>query len=223
MLKFSDHTSNTLKERMSFLDKEVKASYPIEEFFAKGIKNHTCIDLGANIGCFARYAALFFSKVWAFEASHSNFDLTKRILTINNIGNVEIFNLAAWSESGKELKITKPKFAAGDFSGDASLVYEPKNEEFENVTTISLEDIFKLVKTDYIDYLKIDIEGSEYETLLNKDLSNIGVIVGEIHMHPTIPFNEAREMLMQHIRKYFNVLWEAPNNFIAISKEIKAK
>jgi FkbM family methyltransferase len=225
MLSFSDQINGeALKAQINKLDNEVKSAYPITHFFTLGVKNDVCVDLGANVGSFIRYAAPHFKKVYGFEASMTTFSLAKRILQVNKITNAEIYNLASWSKSDEVLKVVKPNYTTTTESKDASVVYQPLDEEFENVTTISLKDIFKLVGTDYIDYLKIDIEGSEYETLLNNDLSNIGVIVGEIHMHPTMPFDGedgSREMLMKHIKTYFNVLWEAPNNFIAMTKGIK--
>ena len=225
MLTFSDQSdSESIKKTIQSLHKEVVASYPITPLFDKGIKNKTCVDLGSNIGIFTAYAAAYFEKVWAFEASETTFALSNRFLKANNVSNANVYNLAVWSKSEETLKVVKPSYASTTESKDASVVYQAKDEEFELVKTISLADIFKLANVDYIDYLKVDIEGAEYETLLNHDLSNIGVIVGEIHSHPTMPFdgeNGSRSLLLNHVKKKFDILWEAPNNFICISKEIK--
>jgi len=225
MLTFSDQSdSESIKKTIEFLHKEVLASYPITPFLNKGVKNKTCVDLGSNIGVFTAYAATHFEKVLAFEASETTFALSNRFLKVNNVSNAKVYNLAAWSKSDETLKVVKPSLASTTESTGASVVYQAKDEEFELVKTISLADIFKLANVDYIDYLKIDIEGAEYETLLNHDLSNIGVIVGEIHSHPTMPFDGedgSRNLLMNHVKKKFDILWEAPNNFISISKEIK--
>ena len=90
-------------------------------------------------------------------------------------------------------------------SGNASTVYSSSEENYELVTTVSLEKIFELCETDFIDYLKIDCEGSEYDILLGKDLSNVGIIVGEIHKHPSKDFDIARQELLDHLSDGFKV------------------
>jgi phosphosulfolactate synthase (CoM biosynthesis protein A) len=46
--------------------------------------------------------------------------------------------------------------------------------------TISLEDIVER-SGDYVDYMKIDCENSEYHLLMNKDLSKIKYMSIELH------------------------------------------
>ena len=102
-------------------------------------------------------------------------------------------------------------------SGNASTVYSSSEENYELVTTVSLEKIFELCETDFIDYLKIDCEGSEYDILLGKDLSNISIIVGEIHKHPSKDFDIARKELLDHLSDGFKVS-ARKHNFFAVNK-----
>ena len=50
-----------------------------------------------------------------------------------------------------------------------------------SVLTISLEGIFELLNIDRINYLKLDIEGSEFNFLHKKDLRRVDIISLEIH------------------------------------------
>lgn len=84
----------------------------------------------------------------------------------------------------------------------------------QHVMTISFEDIFKFLNVDYINYLKVDIEGAEYAFLLGKDLSRVDVIGIEIHAKRG--YIEQVNKLMAHIRKthVFTKPWyngEIPN------------
>ena len=43
----------------------------------------------------------------------------------------------------------------------------------QKVKSISLDNVFKLLKLEKIDFLKVDIEGAEYDFLINKNLHNV--------------------------------------------------
>ena len=73
---------------------------------------------------------------------------------------------------------------SGNFS-ITGFVYEHNQhgwggDEYEEVTTISLETILEMVGGE-IGLLKIDIEGAEQDVLYGKDLSKIKYITGEFH------------------------------------------
>ena len=141
------------------------------------------VDLGANSGLFELKAHDKFKNIYYFEASHNNFiEATRNILDpVNKIDNCFGFNLAVAEETGKLIKIFGT--TTGDRGSNTILsdVEHSNNDDYHHILSISFNDIFKLIGADKIDYLKMDIEGAEYEVLMNADLKNVEYICIEIH------------------------------------------
>tara|TARA_R110002020_G_scaffold181520_1_gene376572 strand:+ start:14600 stop:15337 length:738 start_codon:yes stop_codon:yes gene_type:complete len=183
---------------------EVAASYPIDrvEETIPEFKRNVAVDLGANIGLFSINAAATFKHVYAFEAVPFLASIASHKLNIQHgFDNVIVNRLAASDKTGEIIKIYKSK---SGHPGD-NTVFDTDDmnlSEYDYCLTISLEDIFRLIDHDYIDYMKIDIEGSEYPFLMNKDLSNIGVIAMEIHEYHDDP--TAMKKLQDHMSQYMH-------------------
>lgn len=180
------------------------------------------VDLGMNVGCFSVYASPFFENVYAYEACSVTHEIAKENLKTHNIKNVKSYNMAAHATSGKELEIYKH---SSNLSGDTSLINSDQHtgDALETVTTISLEDIYKHNEIDYIDYLKVDIEGSEYSFLMNKDLSKINFMAMEEHSGYLAPGMLAD--LHTYLDKFFNLKGWTDNGVIRLyeSKTIEFK
>jgi len=69
--------------------------------------------------------------------------------------------------------------------------------------TIDLDKIYEENKFDYIDYMKVDCEGSEYDFLMNKDLSRINFLV--IELHDGFLGKEKADQLLRYIDKFFKL------------------
>lgn len=130
------------------------------------------IDIGANVGWFSKLAAEHFSttNILAYELVEKNY---KNCVELNRphpnvhaynkavIGNNDIVSifLHSHNEGGH-----KPLF-----KGNSSYISEERfDSDNKNIITdlppqISFERIIKKHQVDYIDFLKVDCEGSEYE------------------------------------------------------------
>ena len=221
MLQFFKDDESQFAEMTSQIRSDVIMSYPVMgiEKTVPNFKFRTAVDLGSNIGFWSIEASRVFNKVHSFEAV--NFlDTVARHQAYAVMGRENIFfhNLAASNKSGDIVKIYKSK---NEHIGDSSIILtEDSSSEYEHTMTICLEDIYKLIDVDYIDYLKVDIEGSEYDLLMNKDLSNIGILAMEVHELPND--KNARENLFNHLSNYF-VAWKPPingavHNIVCINK-----
>lgn len=170
--------------------------------YLKNLKNPLVIDVGANIGGYAKdvFEANISSFVYAFEPH----PITFRKLN-NNIANEKLktFNLGLGNEKGK---LELFDYKDNDGSAHASLYKEVitdlhrKGVVSHTVEVVKLDDFFMEYKIDTIDLLKIDTEGNEYNVLLGAEKYLTEKKIKAIHFE----FNE-----MNIISKiYFKNFWD---------------
>ena len=170
----------------SFIMNEARYNVPEE------CKGGLCVDAGCNIGDFEMNHNTRFDKYVCFDVFQENIE--ECIKNTKDLGiEIEVNKLAVWSQSDTFINVlayepwdTKNLQHFGN-SGNVGCVEwkGPKGEGWTSdntidlVRTISIETIIEQYGP--INLLKVDVEGSEYEFLLGKDLSKINYIVGEFH------------------------------------------
>jgi len=125
------------------------------------------LDIGAHIGLFAACAATLTGskgKVYAFEPSADTNDLLTKTISINHFENIiEPHKEAMGAVSGKTT------FYVSDVKGDNSnsLVSYKADRPLQGmqVDMISIDDFVKNRKLLSLAFIKIDVEGAEYDTL----------------------------------------------------------
>jgi FkbM family methyltransferase len=140
-------------------------------------KNPSVIfDIGANIGVFTAYAATRFplATIYAFEPFYETY--CKLVQNTSKFENVKVYNVAITGTTGKRL------LSSGQDSTAVCVITELGNAivNLHECESLTLKDICKSEKIQYIDFLKIDCEGSEYE-ILSGDIETVGVVSGEYH------------------------------------------
>lgn len=143
---------------------------PLTKFFINYIKpGQTIVDIGANVGYFTILAAKLVGitgKIIGFEANPNVYEILKDNISMNWLNQQTIlYNKAIYS------KDTLLNFhSSHKFHGDSSIHLIEKNENaLSFYTTIQVEAIpldSQFNKLEYIDLLKIDIEGGEYQAFL---------------------------------------------------------
>ena len=167
-----------------------------------------CVDIGANVGAFSIYSSSLFKNVIGFEASFNNHQNCVKNISAAECKNVQVSHLAVAKESDLTVQLSAH---IGALSGDNSC-YNPASlpqwtgTPQEEVSTISLEDIYERYHIDYIDYLKVDCEGSEYPLLMNKDLSKINFLA--LEFHPGLMAPGEGEELLEFLDSFFNLLYK---------------
>jgi FkbM family methyltransferase len=159
------------------------------------------LDIGANIGSFAIYAAKRTScRIIAVEPEPSNFEKLKEHVSLNNFQDrIECVKLAVSKESGLNVWID-------DRNGNSSI--EPIESLKHNipVLTTTLDDI---IGSDEIAFLKMDTEGSEYlifEGLNDHNLSRVKRIAMEYH-----EYVDEWGPMVRRLTKYHNVSLSSAN------------
>lgn len=145
---------------------------------------NTIVDLGANIGL----SALFFVKKYpnahivAVEPDTVNFEFMKRNLE-DYSNHVALLQAAIWPSDGEVSLVEHDESNEG--LGAWGYRTETLTEGAEaSVSAISIPTLMNQFSMDFIDILKVDIEGAEYE-LFEKDyeswLDKVGMIIIETH------------------------------------------
>ena len=140
-------------------------SYPLAE---NNKEKKVIVDIGANIGLFTFYAQMKFpkSRIISIEADPNNFKILEKNINQNNLNNcVRIFNNVISSSKGKQpfYLSTNPGWSSSYNKRGA------ENGKLIYLEPLSLSKLFQLNNIDRVDVLKIDVEGAEYDILLNDD------------------------------------------------------
>jgi FkbM family methyltransferase len=161
-------------------------SYMIFKVFPQLNKKSIFIDIGANVGFVTQYITDKYNcKIYAYEPHPKAYSYLKKKF-INN-KKIEIINKAVSNKSGT----SKIYFHEKDndevtikYSEATSLDKNKINISVDRHKNVSLVNIKELINSfDFIDCIKIDIEGHEY--LILDDLINnkkkIGKVICELH------------------------------------------
>jgi FkbM family methyltransferase len=123
------------------------------------------VDAGANVGwytCLYGKLAGASGKVFAFEPEPTNYATLCRNITLNKLTNVKAFQAAV----GSELGILNLNLGHKSNPGSHSLLSGHYTRGSIKVDIITLDDSIlpKLKPEQWIDLLKIDVEGFEYDS-----------------------------------------------------------
>jgi FkbM family methyltransferase len=120
-------------------------------------RKRTMIDIGANIGIFARPSAEQFEHVICFEPVLKNFEVLKK--NLENYSNVELHNLGL-SNRDQTATFELQTLKCGHTKQVAEFVPNPEFEQHTGeLTTLDRFDFQD------IDWIKIDVEGFENAVL----------------------------------------------------------
>ena len=151
VLEFSDEDPIFLNYNEFFVDKIY------DELNLKNL--NICFDIGSNVGLFTKYLKLNdCNKIFCFEPNKTAFNSLQK--NLKNENEVELFNLAvSYNNDALRLYID-------DNNSLISSAHDIKNNYYD-VETITLKDIFERNKIKKVDFVKIDIEGMEFDLIEN--------------------------------------------------------
>ncbi|MFM2383934.1 MAG: hypothetical protein RIQ72_506 [Candidatus Parcubacteria bacterium] len=143
--------------------------------FLKIEEGDIVLDIGAHIGGFSIIAAKMGAKVYAFEPDKRNFSVLLENIKLNKLETeITPFNFGIYSEN-RMLYFNTDNLNTGGHSvsksGDVSI-------EVKDLPTV-----FRECNISHVDFMKIDVEGSEFE-ICKDDINNLSIqkIVGEYHL-----------------------------------------
>ncbi len=172
--------------RIGSIDEQVlEEQYAAPRFFAPGYRpraTDVIVDAGAHIGPFTVLAAPLVPRgaVHALEPALENFEILQANIASNGSDNAHAHRLALSATSGTVRLYHAPQSWGHTLGGTWTAPGAP----YEEVPTQTLEEFLDQQKIKIIDYLKMNIEGSEYEIFLQAPaavLHRISYMLVELH------------------------------------------
>ena len=174
------------------------------------------LDLGANIGLTTAYLKDIYPdcEIICLEPDRNNFEQLRE--NTKNLTNIKRLNAAVWHRSSKLEEINdEPSIIIEDWGKSFR---EQTNESSNTIQGFTISEILVQSSHQFIDLLKIDIEGAE-RFIFNKEISDLNFlkitrcIAIEIHDEFDI-----REEINQILNEYNFALFEAGELTIGIKK-----
>lgn len=193
-----------LRNGLKFKDNEGTLSGTIAVVFVRKhygeIKDHSIIiDIGANLGVFAIYAANQNpnAKILCYEPAKQNYNLLCQNIALNNMQkNIYPLNYGVAAKNGIR-KLSK------SISPMHKMTNSISNQNSEDIYCITLDDIINDNNIKNIDLLKMNCEGAEYEIFYS--------------------LNDNMFHLIKNIRMEYHNENNENNNYISLIKFLKCK
>lgn len=140
------------------------------------------LDIGAHIGIVSLYLSKYFEEVISLEPSKQHFECLGRNIVSNNATNITMYNNALYIKEG-EFPFGGPDSNQTMRSLHVATWQDGKHNEM--VKAITIERLFETEKIEKVDFMKLDVEGSEVEIISSAGFKRVApkieLIVGESH------------------------------------------
>lgn len=132
----------------------------LEDFVNEIEDDDVVYDIGANTGIYTLFAAKKCpnGKVIAFEPYPPNINILKRDIRRNNIGNIDVFDIALSDSTGR-IQFNQPD--DDDIGYGSSSIEADGSEDTIEVPTTTGDKLIADNKIPYPNIVKIDVEGAE--------------------------------------------------------------
>jgi FkbM family methyltransferase len=185
---------------VGFIDELIleKCYFPDHTFEIKD--DYVVIDAGSNIGTFSIFSACYCpnGKVISVEADKYDYKRLVENIEANSFSNIETLNMALTEKTGEV-------FFSDCSVRDDTLSDNKKQPYFYSgkCESITLQDIIKKFDLKKIDFLKLDIEGSEFKIFDDVEWLNLVKIISmEVHAEP----NDKKTLYLKKILEENNFL-----------------
>lgn len=182
ILRTDDGLSITI--RQNIVDAHIVQETFIRKQYHVPVSDGVVVDIGGYIGDFSLYAVKYLGakKVIVCEPIIENLEILRQNIINNNYSDKIIVVNKAVSRTGGDITLNVK--INGDEVHASGYKYSDDNTEKRKVPSITVSELFNIYKLDFVDLLKIDCEGEEYNILLNMPdilFNKINHIVFEFH------------------------------------------
>lgn len=132
----------------------------IYDRFLMGKDDLVTVDIGANIGLVTHFLSRFSKKVYSVEPSEQHYKCLEKLIEMNQLSNVFPIKNALSD------KCETMTFYHNQNSTMFSLIPNVTDgSEPENVEAVDIETLWKKNKIGDVDFVKLDVEGSEFDVV----------------------------------------------------------
>ncbi len=151
------------------------------------------IDVGASIGLYTLYLSSFVrkGKIIAIEPASLPRKYLRMNVELNDLSNVVIDSHAVAPRSGL-LKLYVTKYWATTSAMRSYASYMSKIIKVETVNAVTLDELLSSYGLDYVDLIKLDIEGYEDDVIRSSEVireRKVRRLVVEVHKNVVDPSN----------------------------------
>lgn len=150
--------------------------------FFEGKKDLVVFDIGANVGMTSYYFSKFAKVVHSFEPSSEHYRVFTHMLKYNKIDNVIPYKKAVSYKDG----IDTFHLSANKTMHSLRPSQDLATSGSEKVETVRLDTFFKQHEIQEVDFMKLDVEGSEMDIVCSESFQNIAekiqILFIELHM-----------------------------------------
>jgi FkbM family methyltransferase len=204
VLEFNYKQSRILIPIRDLSDIEVVIEIFVKEMYrmSHSEEKRLVLDLGGHIGLFALYCNFHWpnASILSYEPAVDNYGQFLKTIDLNNkADSIKVSNKGIAKESGERFLALKAR------SCDHSIY---SNELEDKGTRIEVLAFQELLNTHgKIDYVKMDIEGAEYEILNNLSKDSLGLIDAlNLEVHPMQKYGYEIEDLVNRLRSNFKYM-----------------
>jgi len=157
---FQKSSFSKIIREFSILLEEILITKAYEDKEAKVESKDIVFDCGANIGIFSIYAAKKAKMVYAFEPGKDEATALSENKRLNKCYNIKIIPRAVLD------KTERAKLVLSGVGSHYLINSNNKDRKSVDAQTISIDEFVKEERLDKVDFIKMDIEGSEAKALL---------------------------------------------------------
>lgn len=164
---FQKNSFSEIIREYSILIEEILITKAYENEEVKIESKDIVLDCGANIGVFSVYAAKKAKIVYVFEPGKEEIAVLSENKVLNNCNNIRIIPKAVLDNSrGAKLVLlgVTSSYLVSKEKKDNKEAINRKN--ILNIETISIDEFIEKEGLETVDFIKMDIEGSEEKALL---------------------------------------------------------
>ena len=175
--------------------------------FFSSVDNPFIIDAGANAGCVTLYLKQLYpnAEVICFEPDLDIYQLLEQNIRKNMLSNTRLFNCALGDYDGtSHFYTSKAKHLSGGLGNSIKPVWGIQEDlsQYDTSMKVPIRRLSRFINRP-VDYLKLDVEGAEYDVL--NEIAACLPLVKQLHVEvhclgsqPDIMFNRLNDFLVLH-------------------------
>jgi FkbM family methyltransferase len=208
-LKFYGELRSLIEWEVYFFGTYDRHGLDLTKAILSNIENPVCLDIGANVGVYSLFMANIAATVHSFEPLPRNYTILKKNVMLNNLTNIVIHTYGLSNEEKLDYFYVNKDVNYGAGSFDAG------HQDVSNSSEIKLQlkvGDNELSGFEKIDFIKMDIEGFEYQAIQG--------LRETLEKHRPILIMEYNRITRKNFNSYSSMLASLPKDYKIVATEL---